>query len=371
MNIMAKVNRTPEIHNRLIDETCVTQIFTDTCERSMISVIASYTNVESDNSEKEQCDNGNKHSEGSSKENGVKRPSLGKNSSGKRPRNDSYYSMSASEREEFDKECERKAEIVSKQQLEAGKPFAPYNTTEFIMGEHDPLEDSHLLDEINEVPNPPESEPSDDYYLPQLNEDEYLHREFSSDYEKTEYDILTNMTNWELVSEYIYLEDEIADIENRLNLEINYSLVKEPRLSETSSSEDDEVNIGGASATKIDESEIPLFEPIDETAEKIRITNEEIRKLTEENEHLYGLIQQTESEHDFDGRIIPTCLCLIDSSDSESGTEDTESDSSSSSSASSTEDSSTDSSTSDSEPDFEMDLQKERNMIAVTGVDCR
>ncbi|XP_076032105.1 hexamethylene bisacetamide inducible [Oratosquilla oratoria] len=195
------------------------------------------------------------------------------------------------------------------------KPVAPFNTTQFLMAEHDQLQDTDI---VNRRPRRQRdssmSMDSDegDYYSSPEDEEEFLMREFWTAYEDVHAERLDTMTKAQLIQEYVALEERVELLERQLRV------VRERHT------EDDE-----------ESSPVPGELPVDtETAEKIRIFKNEIDTLSHENQRL-------RQENDFLRR--SSSAISSSSSDSEGGSSSSSSSSSSGSSSSSSSEDSSDS----------------------------
>jgi len=204
--------------------------------------------------------------------------------------NKGYYEMTEVERVREEAKTRAKLERNKQRMLAMGHMFAPYNSTQFLI--HDSNDDCvKRLDEVlhdsqaNSDANSPNCSPSkarsrnssfsfdendDDYfYSSPDDEQEFLNKEFSKDYEKGTYDRLEQMEKDELILEYLGMEKHIESLEKRL---------QEVRERETMKELTGEVDY------QFSRGEVPM-EP--DMAQKILIHQSEIRRLMKENKALH------------------------------------------------------------------------------------
>ncbi|XP_029429590.1 protein HEXIM1-like isoform X2 [Rhinatrema bivittatum] len=144
-----------------------------------------------------------------------------------------YFKLSWEEKKQLDERETLRAARVRAEMFAKGQPVAPYNTTQFLMEDHDQEEPdlktdlfpwrplAIKLDEINE-----ESflEKEDGGSSSGIGGDsgEFLQRDFLETYEKYHVESLQNMSKEELIREYLELEKCLCQMEeenNRLRLE--------------------------------------------------------------------------------------------------------------------------------------------------------
>ena len=151
----------------------------------------------------------------------------GKIKGGKRHRHwKPYTKLSWEERQKVDERETRRANQKREQQFASGQPMAPYNTTQFLMEQHesdqpgfDLLDDNHSGDGA-----PPQAakadlsgsfDSSEEYDSPD-NEDNFLEKEFTETYENCHAERLQALSKDELVREYLELESRVERLERRL-----------------------------------------------------------------------------------------------------------------------------------------------------------
>ncbi|XP_034245278.1 protein HEXIM-like [Thrips palmi] len=180
---------------------------------------------------------------------------------------------------------------------------APNNTTQFIMEDHTdvPALDLEALrgSRTSRARDSSFSIDSDEDFSSSPEDEAYLWKQFSNTYEDVHVERLGTMTKVDLIQEYLRLEQQVGNLEKKL-------------IGSTGTDSESEVPEGDLA-----------IEPV--MAEKIRIFQEEIRKLAVENEQL---VQENK-------RIQSSSSLVRQSSSSLSSSIDSESDSSTSSGSSS------------------------------------
>ncbi|XP_035537561.1 protein HEXIM1 [Morone saxatilis] len=158
-----------------------------------------------------------------------------------------YYKLSWEERKALEEKETARASRVREEMFAKGLPVAPYNTTQFLMDEHDReepdlntesgvrrpsgvggrMEDTGSEEELcdNEVTDDDDGSGggSDGIGRPGNAGGEFLQRDFSETYEMYHVESLQNMTKQELVQEYLELEKCMSRLEeenNRLRLAV-------------------------------------------------------------------------------------------------------------------------------------------------------
>ncbi|KAK8742533.1 hypothetical protein OTU49_001940 [Cherax quadricarinatus] len=211
------------------------------------------------------------------------------------------------------------------------KPVAPFNTTQFLMAEHDQLQDTDIVGRPRRHRDSSLSLDSEDqsneFYSSPEDEEEFLTREFWTAYEDVHAERLDTMTKAQLVQEYLALEEKVDLLERQLRA---VRARHRYRLQQNDEIDDDDAV--GPGELRVDS----------ETAQKISIFQSEISNLESENRRL--------REENFELR--RTSL--------------TRSSSSSSSSSSSDSSSSSSDSSSDSEMDEESASKHENSQVAAT-----
>ncbi|KAJ0001159.1 hypothetical protein NQD34_006179 [Periophthalmus magnuspinnatus] len=152
-----------------------------------------------------------------------------------------YFKLSWEEKKALDERETARASRVREEMFAKGLPVAPYNTTQFLMDEHDReepdlnteiggvrrqsgvgvgLEDTGSEEDFLENPNNEEEDEedgSDGIGRPGNAGGEFLQRDFSETYEMYHVESLQNMTKQELVKEYLELEKCMSRLEEENN----------------------------------------------------------------------------------------------------------------------------------------------------------
>lgn len=150
-----------------------------------------------------------------------------------------YFKLSWEEKKELDERETARASRVRAEMFAKGLPVAPYNTTQFLMEEHDREEpdlntelgvrksgairsdDTASEDENFEGEDEDEEEVggggSDGMGRPGHAGGEFLQRDFSETYERYHVETLQNMSKQELVREYLELEKCMSRLEEENN----------------------------------------------------------------------------------------------------------------------------------------------------------
>lgn len=149
-----------------------------------------------------------------------------------------YFKLSWEEKKALDEKETARASRVREEMFAKGLPVAPYNTTQFLMDEHDReepdlntesggvrrqsgvgvgLEDTGSEEDFLENEEEDEEEGSDGIGRPGNSGGEFLQRDFSETYEMYHVESLQNMTKQELVKEYLELEKCMSRLEEENN----------------------------------------------------------------------------------------------------------------------------------------------------------
>ncbi|XP_056144107.1 protein HEXIM1 [Lampris incognitus] len=172
-----------------------------------------------------------------------------------------YFKLSWEEKKALDERETARASRVREEMFAKGLPVAPYNTTQFLMDEHDREEpDLNTETGVRRLSGPggrTEDTASEDDIFDNEDEDEdgsgggsdgigrpgnaggeFLQRDFSETYEKYHVESLQNMTKQELVQEYLELEKCMSRLEeenNRLRRIIKPDLIVESSMPQSDS----------------------------------------------------------------------------------------------------------------------------------------
>lgn len=144
-----------------------------------------------------------------------------------------YYKLTWEEKRKFDEKQSLRASRVRAEMFAKGQPVAPYNTTQFLMDDHD-QEEPDLKTGFYPKRAAAKSDTSDEEFMEEAGEEdggsdgmggdgsEFLQRDFSETYERFHAESLQNMSKQELIREYLELEkclSRMEDENNRLRLE--------------------------------------------------------------------------------------------------------------------------------------------------------
>lgn len=152
-----------------------------------------------------------------------------------------YYKLSWEERKALEERETARASRLREEMFAKGLPVAPYNTTQFLMDEHDREEpdlntetgvrrpsgvggrmedtgsEEELFDNDEEEDDDGSGGGSDGIGRPGNAGGEFLQRDFSETYEMYHVESLQNMTKQELVQEYLELEKCMSRLEEENN----------------------------------------------------------------------------------------------------------------------------------------------------------
>lgn len=144
-----------------------------------------------------------------------------------------YYKLTWEEKRKFDEKQSLRASRIRAEMFAKGQPVAPYNTTQFLMDDHD-QEEPDLKTGFYPKRAAAKSDTSDEEFMEEAGEEdggsdgmggdgsEFLQRDFSETYERYHAESLQNMSKQELIREYLELEkclSRMEDENNRLRLE--------------------------------------------------------------------------------------------------------------------------------------------------------
>lgn len=143
-----------------------------------------------------------------------------------------------SRRLQWSESTEQEVRRLHMKVLEHGQPLAPYNTTQFIMNEHNSdkdidfeairgrlqrlkrSQDTHQSASASNEPN------DDDFYSSPEDESDYLQQQFHEAYDNIHAERLSAMNKNELVQEYLQLEDRVEDLERKLKETTNAQILR-------------------------------------------------------------------------------------------------------------------------------------------------
>ncbi|XP_017654946.1 protein HEXIM1 [Nannospalax galili] len=145
-----------------------------------------------------------------------------------------YYKLTWEEKKKFDEKQSLRASRVRAEMFAKGQPVAPYNTTQFLMDDHDQEEPDLKTGLYPKRAAAKSDDTSDEDFMEEAGEEdggsdgmggdgsEFLQRDFSETYERYHAESLQNMSKQELIKEYLELEkclSRMEDENNRLRLE--------------------------------------------------------------------------------------------------------------------------------------------------------
>lgn len=144
-----------------------------------------------------------------------------------------YSKLSWEEKKQRDERDTKRAFKLREQYINAkGRPTAPYNTTQFLMAEHDLAEPdlgshAHMQSDGEEAPlrsrvpsnSCDDSDFDDDYNESpedEIYEQQFFEKDFTEAYEQVHVENLHSMSKSELVREFMLLEDRVENMEIKL-----------------------------------------------------------------------------------------------------------------------------------------------------------
>lgn len=175
-----------------------------------------------------------------------------------------YWKLTWRERKELEERDSRRANRIREEMLTNGITLAPYNTTQFLMEDHNLQEPDyeHIPNGHRHKENSNSIDSSDEFYSSPEDEEEFLHQQFVETYENIHIEHLNSLSKTELVQELVNMEDKVEILEKSL---------EEARVQNQLKEKEDESNNFNAEAE----------------LEKIRVFREEIEKLSQENDFLW------------------------------------------------------------------------------------
>lgn len=126
-----------------------------------------------------------------------------------------YHKLTGDERRRLEERISRRAYRAREKMSASGLTLAPYNTTQFLMDDHNFGEPDY--DSIHhESKSKDDYNSSEDYYSSPDDEEEFIQQQFSETYDSVHDDYINGMSKFELVHELIRLEDEVENLEQSL-----------------------------------------------------------------------------------------------------------------------------------------------------------
>lgn len=130
-----------------------------------------------------------------------------------------YNKLTWDEKRQLEDKESLRAHRVRAERFADGKPVAPYNTTQFLMEDHNE-QVPNIGDNNREPRQRKESgngmEEDDYYYSSPEDEEQFLQKEFSQVYQSINAERLSSMNKVELIHEYMVLEDRVEMLEDIL-----------------------------------------------------------------------------------------------------------------------------------------------------------
>ncbi|XP_048373830.1 protein HEXIM1 [Sphaerodactylus townsendi] len=137
-----------------------------------------------------------------------------------------YYKLSWEEKKKFDEKQSQRASRLRAEMFAKGQPVAPYNTTQFLMEDHDqeepdlktglyPKRSATKSDDTSEEDFMEEEDGGSDGMGGDGSE--FLQKDFSETYERYHVESLQNMSKQELIKEYLELEKCLSRMEDENN----------------------------------------------------------------------------------------------------------------------------------------------------------
>ncbi len=144
----------------------------------------------------------------------------GKNKAGQRHNKQwkPYHKLSWDERKRLEERETRRANQKREQRFASGQPMAPYNTTQFLMEQHQHDGEEFVLNENKPAKGDGSGsvDSSDEFYDSPEDEEIFMAKEFDEAYESVHAERLQNMSKDELVREYIEVESKVEKLEKQL-----------------------------------------------------------------------------------------------------------------------------------------------------------
>lgn len=177
-----------------------------------------------------------------------------------------YCKLTWLEKRQLEERDSRRAVRIREEMTAIGLPLAPYNTTQFLIEDHNVQEPDYKAIangfRHREGHRDAHVGSSEEFYSSPEDEEEFLQKEFVQTYEDLHAERLENMTQSDLVEEFVSMEDKVEELEKTLQ---EARLHKKP-----------------AKWTPIRPSGFDVAAEL----EKIRVFRAEIEKLTLENDFL-------------------------------------------------------------------------------------
>jgi len=211
-----------------------------------------------------------------------------------------------SKRFQWSESTEQEVRRLHMKVVEHGQPLAPYNTTQFIMNEHNcdkEIDFDAIRGKFQRMKRSDDNDQSgtandpndEDFYSSPEDESDYLQQQFHEAYDNIHAERLSAMNKNELVQEYLQLEDRVEDLERRLkestNAQTMRSLMRTTYNSEVQTELCSEAHHSGS------QSDGQITSGTDDFQGVIKTLTEENESLRRDNERLHLIL----SEHHISG----------------------------------------------------------------------
>jgi len=183
--------------------------------------------------------------------------------------------------------------------VEHGQPLAPYNTTQFLMNDHNCDKEIDLdairgrLQRLRRGQHNDntcgdhnhDNDNDDDFYSSPEDESDYLQQQFHEAYDHIHAERLSQMSKNQLVDEYLQLEDRVEDLEKRLKESIAQTV---PPTLRTSSDSEVQTDIH-SNDPQVDHH---LAKRTHDFQQELHKLSQENQRLRCDNERLEGILKQ-------------------------------------------------------------------------------
>ncbi|XP_046851887.1 protein HEXIM1-like [Xenia sp. Carnegie-2017] len=120
-----------------------------------------------------------------------------------------------------ERESRRAVKNREKYMQEKGRPLAPYNTSQFLMAEHDTQEPNLCVHKTTRISSSADDSGDSLSYSDEERDIEdvrsFLQKDFTETYDRFHSETLHGMSKDELINEYIELENKVENLEKELN----------------------------------------------------------------------------------------------------------------------------------------------------------
>lgn len=162
---------------------------------------------------KEPAEEEKEHGEGGKRRKCRRKHKGGRHRKGYKP----YYKMTWEEKRSLEERETKRAFKKREQQFAAGQPMAPFNTTQFLMDQHDSMDASQLEENPagHQSRNSGEGsfDSSDEFCDSNPEEEAFLERDFTQAYETYQAERLQSMGKGELIREHLEMEAKLEALQ--------------------------------------------------------------------------------------------------------------------------------------------------------------